>query len=114
MERVKITMGLYWIAPTHFLNLDRRNARGTFMESGKMPLNLVNNLPIISGDKIPASKYFEMVDKLRGAFLSSEQSTFKNFMELSFEAWRYSEEFNLRIVMRKDKEKTKAKEGCFS
>lgn len=44
----KITMGLYWIAPTHFLNLDRRNTWYIY-ESGKMPLDLVNNLPIISG-----------------------------------------------------------------
>lgn len=103
----KITMGLYWIAPTHFLNLDRRNTWYIY-ESGKMPLNLVNNLPIISGDKIPASKYFEIVDKLR-AFLSSEQSTFKNFMELSFEAWRYSEEVNLQNRDEERQRKTKAK-----
>ena len=103
----KITMGLYWIAPTHFLNLDRRNTWYIY-ESGKMPLDLVNNLPIISGDKIPASKYFEIVDKLR-AFLSSEQSTFKNFMELSFEAWRYSEEVNRLKRAEKKQSKARAK-----
>ncbi|MDU5003365.1 MAG: AAA family ATPase [Veillonella sp.] len=103
----KITMGLYWIAPTHFLNLDRRNTWYIYV-SGKMPLDLVNNLPIISGDKIPASKYFEIVDKLR-AFLSSEQSTFKNFMELSFEAWRYSEEVNRLKRAEKKQSKARAK-----
>lgn len=103
----KITMGLYWIAPTHFLNLDQRNTWYIY-ESGKMPLDLVNNLPIISGDKIPASKYLEIVDKL-GAFLSSDQSTFKNFMELSFEAWRYSEEINLQNRAEKKQRKTKVK-----
>ena len=103
----KITMGLYWIAPTYFLNLDRRNTWYIY-ESGKMPLDLVNNLPIISGDKIPASKYFEIVDKLR-AFLSSEQSTFKNFMELSFEAWRYSEEVNRLKRAEKKQSKARAK-----
>lgn len=87
----KITMGLYWIAPTHFLNLDQRNTWYIY-ESGKMPIDLVNSLPIVE-DKISASKYFEIVDKL-SAFLRSDQSIFKNFIELSFEAWRYSEEVN--------------------
>lgn len=87
----KITMGLYWIAPTQFLNLDQRNTWYIY-ESGKMPTDLVDSLPIVE-DKISASKYFEIVDKLR-TFLDSNQSIFKNFIELSFEAWRYSEEVN--------------------
>ena len=48
-----------------------------------MPDDLVNSLPIVE-DKISSSKYFEIVDKLR-EFLASNQSTFKNFVELSFE-----------------------------
>lgn len=95
----KITMGLYWIAPTHFLNLDQRNTWYIY-ESGKMPDDLVDSLPIVE-DKISAYKYFEIVDKLR-AFLDSNQSVFKNFIELSFEAWRYSEEVNRK---KRDEEK---------
>lgn len=102
----KITMGLYWIAPTHFLNLDQRNTWYIY-ESGKMPTDLVNSLPIVE-DKISASKYFEIVDKL-GAFLSSDQSKIKNFMELSFEAWRYSEEINRQKRADEKQRKTKAK-----
>jgi 5-methylcytosine-specific restriction enzyme B len=102
----KITMGLYWIAPTHFLNLDQRNTWYIY-ESGKMPIDLVNSLPIVE-DKISASKYFEIVDKL-GAFLSSDQSKLKNFMELSFEAWRYSEEINRQKRADEKQRKTKAK-----
>lgn len=102
----KITMGLYWIAPTHFLNLDQRNTWYIY-ESGKMPDDLVNRLPIVE-DKIPSSKYFEIVDKLR-AFLASNQSTLKNFVELSFEAWRYSEEVNRQNRADKKQRKTKAK-----
>lgn len=102
----KITMGLYWIAPTHFLNLDQRNTWYIY-ESGKMPTDLVNSLPIVE-DKISASKYFEIVDKL-GAFLSSDQSKLKNFMELSFEAWRYSEEINRQKRADEKQRKTKAK-----
>lgn len=102
----KITMGLYWIAPTHFLNLDQRNTWYIY-ESGKMPDDLVNSLPIVE-DKISSSKYFEIVDKLR-EFLASNQSIFKNFVELSFEAWRYSEEVNRQNRADKKQRKTKAK-----
>lgn len=102
----KITMGLYWIAPTHFLNLDQRNTWYIY-ESGKMPDDLVNSLPIVE-DKISSSKYFEIVHKLR-TFLDSNQSIFKNFIELSFEAWRYSEEVNRQNRADKKQRKTKAK-----
>ena len=102
----KITMGLYWIAPTHFLNLDQRNTWYIY-ESGKMPTDLVDSLPIVE-DKISASKYFEIVDKLR-AFLDSNQSIFKNFIELSFEAWRYSEEVNRLKRAEKKQSKARAK-----
>ena len=102
----KITMGLYWIAPTHFLNLDQRNTWYIY-ESGKMPTDLVDSLPIVE-DKISASKYFEIVDKLK-AFLDSNQSIFKNFIELSFEAWRYSEEVNRLKRAEKKQSKARAK-----
>ena len=84
----KITMGMYWIAPNSFLNLDQRNTWYIY-ESGKIPSDLVKNLPAIEA-KIPSSKYFDIVEKLR-SFLQSDQSTLKDFKELSFEAWRYSE-----------------------
>ena len=87
----KITMGLYWIAPDAFLNLDQRNAWYIY-ESGKLPSTLVKSLPIVD-TKIAASKYFEIVEKLR-SFLQSGESELKNFMELSAEAWRYSEYVN--------------------
>ena len=102
----KITMGLYWIAPTHFLNLDQRNTWYIY-ESGKIPNDLVKSLPIVE-DKIPSSKYFEIVEKL-GAYLASNQSTLNNFMELSFEAWRYSEEINHQKRAEKNQSKNRAK-----
>lgn len=87
----KITMGLYWIAPDAFLNLDQRNTWYIY-ESGKVPAEIVKTLPSIEA-KIPSAKYFDIVEKLR-AFLQSDESTLKDFKELSFEAWRYSEEVN--------------------
>lgn len=87
----KITMGIYWIAPNSFLNLDQRNTWYIY-ESGKIPSDLVGTLPAIEA-KIPSAKYFDIVEKLR-SFLQSDKSTLKDFKELSFETWRYSEEVN--------------------
>ena len=87
----KITMGLYWIAPNSFLNLDQRNTWYIY-ESGKIPAQLVDTLPKIEA-KIPSKKYFDIVEKLR-AFLQSDQSSLKDFKELSFEAWKHSEYIN--------------------
>lgn len=87
----KITMGLYWIAPNSFLNLDQRNTWYIY-ESGKIPADVVGTLPEIEA-KIPSVKYFDIVEKLR-AFLQSDRCDLKDFKELSFEAWKYSEYVN--------------------
>lgn len=103
----KITMGLYWIAPDAFLNLDQRNTWYIY-ESGKMPASLVETLLAIDSNKIAASKYFDIVEKLRG-YLQSGQSELKDFMELSSEAWRYSEEVNEEKRQEKEKNKREDK-----
>ena len=59
----KITMGLYWIAPNSFLNLDKCNTWYIY-KSGKL-------------------------EKLR-AYLQSGETKLKDFKELSFEAWKCS------------------------
>ena len=88
----KITMGLYWIAPDTFLNLDRRNIWYIY-ESGKLPPSEVETLPAIETGKVDAQTYFAIVEKLH-AYLQGDDSELKNFMELSSEAWRCSEEVN--------------------
>lgn len=87
----KITMGLYWIAPDVFLNLDQRNTWYIY-DSGKLPAEVVDSLPIID-KKISPEKYLDIIDRLN-SYLHSEKSQFKDFKELSYEAWRYSEEIN--------------------
>lgn len=87
----KITMGLYWIAPDVFLNLDSRNTWYIY-ESGKIPSDVVDSLPRIE-QKISADKYFEIAEKLQ-SYLQSDRTTLKDFKELSFEAWKYSEQVN--------------------
>ena len=95
----KITMGLYWIAPNSFLNLDSRN-RWYIYESGKLPLELVYKLPKVNS-KVSASDYFSIVDSLKN-YLDSPQSELKNFKELSFEAWKYSEQVNKEEQAKKE------------
>lgn len=97
----KITMGLYWIAPDAFLNLDQRNTWYIY-ESGKIPATIVQTLPAIES-KIPAAKYFDIVEKLR-SYLQSDESPLKDFKELSFEAWKYSEEVNQQQKAQKAQE----------
>lgn len=87
----KITMGLYWISPNSFLNLDSRN-KWYIYESGKIPAAVVGDLPEIEM-KISADKYFAIVEKLRD-YLQSPESPLKDFKELSFEAWKYSTQIN--------------------
>lgn len=87
----KITMGLYWISPNAFLNLDSRN-KWYIYESGKIPEDVVASLPEIEV-KIAASKYFAIVEKLR-EYLKSGKCSLHDFKELSFEAWRYSTQVN--------------------
>lgn len=87
----KITMGLYWIAPDSFLNLDSRNEWYIY-KSGKVPTEIVDTLPAIEA-KIAATKYFDILEKLR-AYLQSDKTELRDFKELSSAAWQYSEEVN--------------------
>lgn len=105
----KITMGLYWIAPNSFLNLDKRNTWYIY-ESGKLPKELVQSLPEIEA-KIPSAKYFGIVEKLR-AYLQSDESELKDFKELSFEAWKYSEQVNKEQAEAKKDEARRENKGA--
>lgn len=87
----KITMGLYWIAPNTFLNLDSRNQWFIF-ESGKFPSKILDGIESLDS-KISSADYFKLIEKVK-TYLQSPESKWKNFKELSFEAWKYSEEVN--------------------
>lgn len=91
----KITMGLYWINPDSFLNLDSRN-RWYIYESGQIPNSIVQKLPTINGGNVDGGKYIEILEKVRG-YLQSDETSLNNFVDLSAEAWRYSEEINKKI-----------------
>ena len=98
----KITMGLYWIAPNTFLNLDKINERFIF-KSGKFPSKILDGIES-PAPNISSADYFKIIEKVKTYFQSSE-AKWKNFKELSFEAWRYSE-----IVNRENKERKNSEE----
>lgn len=95
----KITMGLYWICPDVFLNLDSRNEWYIY-ESGKIPKSIVKELPVIER-KISAEKYFKII-KVLEKYLLEEKSNVKDFKELSFDAWVYSEKVNKEKMAEKN------------
>lgn len=86
----KITMALYWIAPETFINLDSRNEWYIY-ESGKVPMESVFLLPKINGESLTGDMYFAILDEVKKLL---PELGFNGFPELSYEAWRYSEEVN--------------------
>lgn len=89
----KLTSGLYWIAPEKFVNLDSRS-RWYIYESGQITGEIINKLPIING-KLSGEAYIEIIVNIQD-YLSSEETMIDNFIELSYDAWCYSEEINLQ------------------
>lgn len=89
--RWKLTMGLYWIRPHKYINLDSRNR--WFIENPQnMPDSCIkrikglNNIPD-GGEYITNCESFD-VELKRGVY------KYKNFPELSFYAWTISEQVN--------------------
>ena len=87
----KITMGLFWIASHKFLNLDSRNYWYIY-ESGKLPQEFVETLPKVDKN-ISAEVYFDISRKIID-FLQNNATEMKTFVDLSAEAWSYSQEIN--------------------
>lgn len=88
----KVTMGLYWIAPETYLNLDSRN-RWYIFETNKLPTDFVKTLPLY-GQKFSALLYLGTMEKIRDFLKTRGQS----FMEFSNDAYQYSEEVNAIIA----------------
>ena len=100
----KITMGLFWINPEKFLNLDERN-KWYIYQSGKVDKEIVDTLPIIeNGEKISGGKYFEILSKIETAIKNKTISE-DSFLSLSYNAWTYSEEINKQKRLEEKKKK---------
>lgn len=72
-------MGLYWISPNSFLNLDSRNEWYIY-KSGKIPADVIKELPLIN-EKISGSDYFKIVGILRNYLNSGAHRNGMNSMK---------------------------------
>lgn len=89
-----LTMGLYWIRPYEFINLDSRN-RWYITNPKNMPAEYVKKLGKM--DALPSGEgYLDIIaDSLTALGNGSYQ--YSNFPELSFYAWKISKEVNEEI-----------------
>lgn len=87
----KLTGGLYWIAPETFVNFDKRSTWYIF-DTYKLPRELIK-AQLKPNGKLTGEQYLELIDMVK-AILNSGETSINNFIDLSYEAWRYSEEVN--------------------
>lgn len=86
-----LTMGLYWIRPYKFINLDSRN-RWYICNPQNMPADYVESVG--NFENIPnGEEYLAIIYKSRIA-LEKGDYRYKNFPELSYYAWVISEQVN--------------------
>lgn len=104
--RWNITMGLYWIRPYEFINLDSIN-RGFIVDPDNMPVDFVNSVKK-KLNKVPyASEYLAIKDACLHALKDSDYE-YKNFPELSYRAWIVSKQVNQEKAEVKGKKSSKA------
>ena len=104
--RWNITMGLYWIRPYEFINLDSIN-RGFIVDPDNMPVDFVNSVKK-KLNKVPyASEYLAIKDACLHALKDSDYE-YKNFPELSYRAWIVSKQVNQEKAEMKGKKSSKA------
>ncbi|PYG84909.1 5-methylcytosine-specific restriction protein B [Ruminiclostridium sufflavum DSM 19573] len=80
-----ITMGLYWIRPYSYLNLDERN-RSFLTEDSSSYAKEVHN--ITNFKQVPTAQMYLNIISLCKTFFKREGINFKNFPELSCIAWK--------------------------
>ena len=89
----KITMALFWINPSFYLNLDSRNVWYIY-DSKQLPESFVKSLPVCkSNKKTDGTTYLAIVNKLH-EFVNAGTNGFNDFKMLSHEAWRYANQVN--------------------
>ena len=85
--RWNLSMGLFWVRPFRFLNLDSRN-RWYFKHSDKLSSEIVDQVKDIK--EVPTGgEYLNLCDRFLSEFQKTD-SKIKNFPELSSEAWKVS------------------------
>lgn len=105
-----LTMGLYWICPYEYINLDSRN-RWYICNPENMPSDFIESVGNFS--TVPSGeKYLQINDRCR-SILEKGNYRYKNFPDLSYYAWIVSEEVNEenRVVAAKDNQRSNVGEA---
>lgn len=104
--RWNITMGLYWIRPYEFINLDSINRR-FIVDPDNMPVDFVNSVKK-KLNKVPyAAECLAIKDACLHA-LKDGNYEYKNYPELSYRAWIVSKQVNQEKAEVKGKKSSKA------
>lgn len=104
--RWNITMGLYWIRPYEFIDLDSINRR-FIVDPDNMPVDFVNSVKK-KLNKVPyAAEYLAIKDACLRA-LKDGNYEYKNYPELSYRAWIVSKQVNQEKAEVKGKKSSKA------
>ena len=85
-----ITMGLYWIRPFTFINLDSTN-RTFITDIDNMPHYFTTIFSDINKGLPDGSNYLFMCEQARNA-LKNEEYSYHSFPELSYSAWKSSKD----------------------
>lgn len=89
----KLTMGLYWVRPFDFINLDSRN-RWFMGDAAAAGYAISSIAPKEKGSAIPSGReYLALCDKIR-AQLGTAECSYESFPQLSDAAFRESERVN--------------------
>lgn len=87
----KLTMGLYWVRPLSFINLDSRN-RWFIVQPQIMPNNCAS---LVDGlNDIPDGKTYLNICDTFISTMKEGKCNYRNFPELSYNAWIASESVN--------------------
>ena len=108
--RWNITMGLYWIRPYVYINLDSRN-RWYISEGGDIAKKMSSEILKLVNEKnnnLPCASQYLYIRDYCSEMLSSGNYDVKNFPELSYKAWIVSEEVNREIAAAKTKKTSSA------
>ena len=104
--RWNITMGLYWIRPYTFINLDSRN-RWFIADAKNMPGEFV----VVAENtfkKVPYAIDYLRIRDLCKKVLEAGEYKYKSFPVLSYTAWVVSEQVNQNKSVGKEKKTSKA------
>lgn len=104
--RWNLTMGLYWIRPHYFINLDSRN-RSYITNVENMPANFVEVVKTKINKLPKAADYLYIKDSCLTA-LEEGSYDYKSFPELSYYAWVTSKHANQKNDTIDNKEVSKA------